>query len=256
MLPCHDAAAVGPPKIYEVTTMHLLDNPVWQALTGPQRHFGIGDGPARRYQPDISPIAALENPLSTESWAALADIVKVGETIGLFGTRSESVPDGWETEWRYPFLQMICTQRSFRAPISGTTVPMMRELYLSDGAAMVALAGLTQRGPMEERTVTIGRYLGIFDGNASLIAMAGERIRLDGFTELSGVCTHPDHRGKGYANVLVASLTKQIVERGDTAFLHVKDGNSDAARVYEKLGFSVRAVRDIAALKKVEEMQA
>lgn len=235
--------------------MHLLDNPVWHALTGFQRHFGIGEGRARRYQPDISPIAALENPLTTESWAALADIVKVGETIGLFGTRRESVPDDWETEWRYPFLQMICTQRSFRAPISGTTAPMMRELYLSDGAAMVALAGLTQPGPMEVRTVTIGRYLGIFNGNAALIAMAGERVRLDGFTEISGVCTHPDHRGKGYANVLVASLTKQIVERGDTAFLHVKDGNSGAARVYEKLGFSVRAVRDIAALKKVEEMQ-
>jgi predicted GNAT family acetyltransferase len=236
--------------------MHPLDNPVWQALTGPQRHFGIGGGRARRYQPDISPIAALENPLASESWTALADIVEVGETIGLFGTKSESVPDGWETEWRYPFLQMICTQTSFRAPISGTTALMMRELYLSDGAAMVALAGLTQPGPMEERTVTIGRYLGIFDGNASLIAMAGERVRLDGFTEVSGVCTHPDHRGKGYANVLVAVLTKQIVERGDMAFLHVKDGNSGAARVYEKLGFSVRAVRDIAALKKVEKMQA
>ena len=137
---------------------------------------GIGDGRARRYQPDISPIAALENPLTAESWAALADIVKVGETIGLFGTRSESVPDGWETEWRYPFLQMICTQGSFRAPISGTTAPTMRELDLSDGAAMVALAGLTQPGPMEARTVTIGRYLGIFDGNASLIAMAPEQM--------------------------------------------------------------------------------
>jgi predicted GNAT family acetyltransferase len=236
--------------------MHPLDNPVWQALTGPQRHFGIGEGRARRYQPDISPIAALENPLASESWTALADIVEVGETIGLFGTRSESVPDGWETEWRDPFLQMICTQTSFRAPIRGTTALVIRELHLSDGAAMVALAGLTQPGPMEERTVTLGRYLGIFDGNASLIAMAGERVRLDGFTEVSGVCTHPDHRGKGYANVLVAALTKQIVERGDTAFLHVKDGNSGAARVYEKLGFSVRAVRDIAALKKVEEMQA
>ncbi len=237
-------------------TMHLLDNPVWHALTGPQRHFGIGEGPARRYQPDISPIAALENPLAAESWAALADIVKVGETIGLFGARSESVPDGWETQWRDPFLQMICTQRSFRAPISGTTAPMMRELHLSDGAAMVTLAGLTEPGPMEKRTVTIGRYLGIFDGNASLIAMAGERVRLDGFTEVSGVCTHPDHRGKGYANVLVASLARQIVERGETAFLHVKDGNSGAASVYEKLGFSVRAVRDIAALKKTGAIQA
>jgi predicted GNAT family acetyltransferase len=133
---------------------------------------------------------------------------------------------------------------------------MMRELYLSDGAAMVTLARLTQPGPMEERTVTIGRYLGIFDGNASLIAMAGERVRLDGLTEVSGVCTHPDHRGKRYANALVASITKQIVERGDTAFLHVKDGNSGAAAVYEKLGFSVRAVHDIAALKKAEEIQA
>ena len=236
--------------------MHLLDNPVWQALTGPQRHFGIGDGRARRYQPDISPIAALENPLATESWAALADIVKVGETIGLFGTRSESVPDGWETEWRYPFLQMICTQGSFRAPISGTTASVMRELDLSDGAAMVALAGLIQPGALEARTVTIGRYLGIFDRNASLIAMAGERIRLDGFTEIGSVCTQPEHRRKGYANALVASLTKQIVERGDTAFLHVKDVNSDAARVYEKLGFSVCAVRDVAAFKKVEEIQA
>ena len=115
---------------------------------------------------------------------------------------------------------------------------------------MVALAALAQPGPMEVRTVAIGRYLGIFDEANMLIAMAGERMRLDGATEVSGVCTHPEHRGKRYAQILSAAITENIVERGDTAFLHVREGNTGAASVYEKLGFGVRAVFDIAAVAK------
>jgi predicted GNAT family acetyltransferase len=115
---------------------------------------------------------------------------------------------------------------------------------------MVALAIMAGPGPMEVRTVTLGRYFGVFDENNMLVAMAGERMRLDGSTEVSGVCTHPAHRGKGYAQILTTAITESVLERGDTAFLHVRDGNTGAAGVYKKLGFEVRAVFDIAAVIK------
>ncbi|WP_414440328.1 GNAT family N-acetyltransferase [Burkholderia sp. 22PA0106] len=187
-------------------------------------------------------------------WSALAEVVGAGTQVGVFAIATNAPPEGWEVEWRYTFAQMMCTKATYRAPAqaseSAASHPSIRALTLADGPAMVELATLTKPGPMEVRTVELGRYLGIFDDDNTLVAMAGERMRLDGATEVSGVCTHPEHRGKRYAQILSAAITQDIVERGDTAFLHVKDGNTGAAGVYEKLGFEVRAVFDIAAMTK------
>ncbi len=71
--------------------------------------------------------------------------------------------------------------------------------------------------------------------------MAGERLKLDGFTEVSGVCTHPDWRGRGYATGLMGLVAQRIVARGETPFLHVYAGNSGAIALYERLGFRLRS---------------
>ncbi|HAT30208.1 MAG TPA: GNAT family N-acetyltransferase [Janthinobacterium sp.] len=230
--------------------MHPLDNPAWHALTQLQQHLGAGNELARHYHADISPIAAVADPARPECWAALAELMAPGQTVGIFHPGSQAPPTGWEAEWRYSFAQMSCTRTSFRAPVRGANAAPVRALTLADGAAMVALARLTRPGPMEERTVTMGAYLGVFDSDGTLLAMAGERMRLDGMVEVSGVCTHPEQRGRGYAQMLVALATERIVERGATAFLHVRDGNREAAGVYEKLGYSVRKIFDIASLSK------
>ncbi|SAL08878.1 FR47 domain-containing protein [Caballeronia sordidicola] len=230
--------------------MHPLDNPAWNALTHLQRSVSFGNDLARRYEPAISPIAAVADSANPACWTALADVAGAGSLVGVFAIAKHAPPDGWSVDWRYSFAQMTCTKAAFKVPTHFISHSSMRALTLADGPAMVALATLAQPGPMEMRTVTLGRYLGIFDENDMLIAMAGERMRLDGATEVSGVCTHPDHRGKRYAQILSAAIAENILERGDTAFLHVRDGNAGAASVYEKLGFGVRAVFDIAAVKK------
>jgi ribosomal protein S18 acetylase RimI-like enzyme len=231
--------------------VHPLDNPAWNALTTLQRSLSSGNELARRFEPSISPIAAVTDSSDPACWHALAGIAGAGAQVGVFAIAKNAAPEGWTVDWRYTFAQMTCTKDTFKAPASTASLPSMRVLTLADGPAMVTLAALAQPGPMEVRTVTLGRYLGIFDDDNMLIAMAGERMRLHGATEVSGVCTHPEHRGKRYAQILSAAITENIVERGDTAFLHVRDGNTGAASVYEKLGFGVRAVFDIAAVTKV-----
>lgn len=230
--------------------MNPLDNPAWYALTTLQRSVSSGNELARRFEPHYSPIAAVADSGDLACWNALAEVVGAGAPVGVFAITKNVPPEGWTVDWRYPFAQMTCTTAVYKAPASTTVCPSMRVLTLADGPAMVELAALAQPGPMEVRTVMLGRYLGIFDDDDTLIAMAGERMRLDGATEVSGVCTHPGHRGKRYAQILSAAITEDILERGNTAFLHVRDGNTCAASVYEKLGFGVRSVFDIAAVTK------
>src|SRR5260370_36302360 len=104
---------------------------------------------------------------------------------------------------------------------------------------MLALTELTRPGPFSKRTPELGSYLGIYEPG-QLVAMAGERIRFPGYAEISAVCTHPDHRGRGYASSLVSALIQRITRRDETPFLHVRRENVEAIRVYEKLGFNTR----------------
>jgi GNAT superfamily N-acetyltransferase len=230
--------------------VHPLNNPAWYALSTLQRSFSSGNDLARRFGPHFSPIAAVADSTDLACWDALAEIIDAGAQVGIFAIAKNAPAEEWTVDWRYTFAQMTCTTAAYKAPASMTDRPSIRVLTLADGPAMVELAALAQPGPMEVRTVMLGRYLGIFDDADTLIAMAGERMRIDGATEVSGVCTHPKHRGKRYAQILSAAITEGILERGDTAFLHVRDGNASAASVYEKLGFEVRSVFDIAAVTK------
>lgn len=227
---------------------HLLDNPAWHALGSAHREFGIGNALACRYQPDISPIAAVADPRDPACWQALGELIG-SATVGIFGLDDAPLPAGWDTEWRHRFMQMVCTKDMLRTSSRADDGLNLRRLGLDDGPAMVALARLTQPGPMEARTVALGHYLGVFDNDGGLVAMAGERMRPDGFVEVSGVCTHPEHRGRGYADILVTRIARAIVDEDKTAFLHVRDGNR-AADVYRRMGFGERTVFEIASVKK------
>lgn len=230
--------------------MHPLDNPAWSALTTLQSSFSLGSGPARRFRSDISPIAGLKDAADPASWFALSELADTEPYICMFNISENAPMDGWTADWRYTYNQMTVTKARYRMNRDVVARVPMRPLTLADGDAMVALAALAKPGPMKLRTVSLGSYLGIFDAEDSLMAMAGERMRIDGATEVSGVCTHPGHRGKRYAQLLVAAITENVLERGDTAFLHVRNDNPGAASVYEKLGFTTRTTFDIAALVK------
>jgi predicted GNAT family acetyltransferase len=113
---------------------------------------------------------------------------------------------------------------------------------------MLDLVERTRPGPFGPRTIELGTYLGVWDDGA-LVAMAGERMRMPGYTEISAVCTHPDHRGRGLARTLVLTLMRRMLERGDRPILHVAADNVSALRLYEHLGFMRTRLMTIVGLR-------
>ena len=209
--------------------MHLLDNPAWHALTGPQATVAEGAANARRYIPALAPFAALPDDPSPAAWEELASLLH-GEVAVLF--RDDlSAPSGWRELARIPVVQMVAS----------TAAPAGDALLLGpdDVPEMLALVEQTHPGPFEPRTVELGTYLGLRDGGA-LVAMAGERMRPPGYTEISAVCTARSHQRRGLAAALVSTLVARITSRGDVPFLHVVVENVGAIRLYEALGFVVR----------------
>jgi len=113
-------------------------------------------------------------------------------------------------------------------------------LGAADVPDMLTLAARTRPGPLWPRTYELGTYLGIRERGV-LVAMAGERLRAPGWTEISAVCTAPEARGGGHASTLVRALMAGIRARGERPFLHVASGNASAAALYRRLGFVARA---------------
>lgn len=210
-----------------------LDNPVWASLTGPHRAFAetAPGGLAARYLPAANPFAALADPADPAAWADLAALIGPGETVWLTGLPTP--PPGWATVLEVPGVQL-----DGRA-VRGEAAPEAVRLGPDDVAEMTALVELAQPGPFLPRTVELGTYLGIRH-EGRLVAMAGERMQPPGWTEISAVCTHPDHRGKGLAGRLVRAVVAEVLERGNAPFLHAAAENTHAIRLYESMGFTLR----------------
>jgi predicted GNAT family acetyltransferase len=122
----------------------------------------------------------------------------------------------------------------------------------ADVPEMMELVELTKPGPFAARTITLGSYVGVRSGG-HLVAMAGERMKFDGFTEISAVCTHPDHRGQGHSSLLVRTLVRNILDRGETPFLHIFSDNVRAASLYGRLGFARRRSLTVTVLARADE---
>ncbi len=155
-------------------------------------------------------------------------------------------PASFEVVLRKTLEQMVGP--TTRGPVdrSPPRVPLV-PLGAADADEMMALVELTKPGPFSIRTHELGSYLGIRD-NGKLVAMVGERMRLDGYTEISAVCAHPDYRGRGYPHALIKALSNTILERGEVPFLHVFSDNQSAIALYEKLGFTFRKTLQLTIL--------
>lgn len=222
-------------------TRHPLDRPVWSALTTRQRAFALGDELARRFDPAVGPFAAIDAD-DDAHLARLGSLVSDHGPVVLLQRGGIPVPPGTAVRLAGPGVQLVL-DRLTAVPTTADLVP----LGPADVAEMVALARLTEPGPFEARTPELGGFLGVrVDGR--LVAMAGERMRPEGFAEVSGVCTHPDHRGRGYAAMLSAAVADRILARGETPFLHAYSGNRGAIALYERLGFVLRTPIEILAL--------
>lgn len=229
-----DAAdAVSPDK--------LLDNPMWHALGTEHKGLAIGDEWARRYPAEIGPLSGI--PAQTEeSYEALSELAGDGMVV-LFSVEPIVPMAGLQIVRSGPIVQMVRKVRGVEADADELTP---RRLTAADAPAMVALAELTEPGPFKLRTLELGNFYGMFHGEA-LVAMAGKRMHLPGMVEVSGVCTHPDARGKGYAGRLMQIVIDEIERDGKTAFLHAFSTNP-AIRLYEALGFETRQEFHFAAL--------
>jgi ribosomal protein S18 acetylase RimI-like enzyme len=218
----------------------VLDRPIWHALAGRQAGFAVGDGLARRFRADVSPFIACADD-SAEALAAVAPLLGAGETALFLQRGSVPLPPGTRAVEGGTGVQMVAEDYHPSDPPDGIVV-----LGEANAAEMLALATLTQPGPFRARTHELSQFWGVRDETGRLLAMAGERLKLPGMSEVSGVCTHPDARGRGYAALLSRHVASQIVRRGEVPFLHAYATNAGAIRLYEGLGF--RIVSEVEAL--------
>jgi ribosomal protein S18 acetylase RimI-like enzyme len=213
---------------------HILDNPVWHALNGPHASVAIGFGRGRHYPRDMAPFSAIAQP-DDASYADLAADLPRNTEARLFRPAVEPLPAGWHEIDSFPMLQMVAEQ-----VMSGRrTQPSIVPLDEGDIGAMLELVAIAKPGPFGTRTPSLGRYLGVRDGER-LVAMAGIRMRLPGFDELSAIAVHPDARGRGCAASLARKLMCDVLDEGRIPFLHVRPDNAAALSLYRALGFVVR----------------
>lgn len=218
-----------------VSTNHaLLDRPVWSAFSGPLREFSAGNTHAVRAAKDVGPLAATRDD-SPEALAALAQLAPERGTIGLMQAGPAPAPDTLNVLGVFPLIQLLASEPLASSPIDQPITP----LDTTHAPAMQALAAVTKPGPFFARTHMLGHFWGIWI-DTHLVAMAGERLKMPGYTEVSGVCTHPDYRGRGYAKALMAKVADGIFARGDKPILHAYADNP-ALPLYHKLGFAHRA---------------
>jgi ribosomal protein S18 acetylase RimI-like enzyme len=211
-----------------------LDNPVWFSLSNKESRFNGGNEKVKYFQHDVAPF------LAAQLWDAV-DHKMMQETLPedrkfyVLKPGQIQLPEGFDVHYTTPIYQMVCHR--FQPYLLDNIV--VTPLENKNVPAMIDLAWRTKPGPYLERTIEFGPYISIQE-NGLIASMAGERMHLEGMTEISAVCTEPAYLGRGYASHLMSLLCDQIIERGETPFLHVRADNERAIKSYERLGFSIR----------------
>ncbi|MFT4117249.1 GNAT family N-acetyltransferase [Bradyrhizobium sp.] len=223
----------------------LLDRPIWSALTTRQKALAEGGPQALRYPVAMTPFADMVD-MSASSFAALHDLLSGSEAAALFTLAPVAPPAGFKIVMAETGEQMIGSPAE--SALHGAEIV---RLGASDVPAMVALTALTRPGPFAVRTHELGTFLGIRAGD-ELVAMAGERMKPGRFTEMTAICVHPAHRGRGYAQALLAAIARQIEARGEIPFLHVFSNNASAIALYERQGMRIRRRLHVTVLMKQE----
>ena len=220
---------------------HILDRPIWSALE--TRHAGLGEGNerARRFRPPIHTFAGLRDN-ENESWEALANLASPGETLLLVQRDDIRIPENFAVRMSAKLVQMQAERH----------LPLIEDeriapLTSADAEEMLALATLTKPGPFTLHAQSLGSFWGIKE-NGRLLAMAGERLKQPGLTELSGVCTHPDVRGKGLGRLLSLYVGGRIFAKKERPYLHAFTTNSADIALYESIGFKTREIMNAAVM--------
>ena len=213
----------------------LFANPVWHALQTKHRHLAVMEGDACRYPASVATFAAVCEP-SEAALGRLVSILTPGESVWLAGESYPCVP-GLCFEGTLPCLQMLLGEEVTPPEPAHEVVRLSYgSQSAADAADMVALTTLAFPGFFRSRTCEMGAYYGVRSGG-ELIAMGGERLMLDGYPEISGICTHPEHRGKGYAEAIIWHIARAHRRNDLISWLHVAAPNERAIRLYSRMGF-------------------
>jgi len=210
--------------------VNLLDNIMWNCMSGPHAHFAVGAGEVRRYAPGFSPIIGCRNPEQPD-FRTLEQFCEPGETFYV-DIWSGSAPAGWQITREARMYKMVWDAPAPEADAAPDALPLRPE----HAPQAVELAKLTNPGPFGIRTPELGEYFGYFEGDR-LVAMAGERMCAGNLHEISGICTHPDYQGRGLARKLTLKLVHRQSRRGKTSFLRVMSHNAPARALYARMGF-------------------
>ena len=210
---------------------HPLDNPVYASLTGPHAHVARRLEHSARYPAEVAAFAGFAEPPTVDDWANMAEISSPAALLLLTGVIDDP-PAEWQIVDRIPGVQLVDDG------VATAPDPEAVRLGPDDVPEMMALVAETRPGPFFSRTIELGTYLGV-RRDGTLVAMAGERMHPPGHTEISAVCTAPEHRGQGLSTRLVHAVAHQIRARGETPFLHASASNENAIRLYRSLGFRV-----------------
>ncbi|MDD2792182.1 MAG: GNAT family N-acetyltransferase [Sediminibacterium sp.] len=221
-----------------------IDNPVWEALGTKQQHFNQGTAWVKFFPENVSPFIGMKNWDEADRQELLLQIPD-NRSFSVMIAKEVQLPEETELIFSIPLYQMYCSALN---PVDERELTV-RSLSDADVPQMLELTELTRPGPFYSKTITFGNYIGLFQNNR-LISMAGERLKTNGYTEVSAICTHPEFLGNGYASYLTSKVAEGIFRDGSVPFLHVRTDNAAAIRVYQKLGFQIRADVYFAVFKK------
>lgn len=223
---------------------HVLDNPAWNALISNHQHLAQGNSVVKYYPKEVSPFFGLaEN--TDENFRILYDLLPHSGPVGFISPHQTTIPSQWQVLNSINCYQMIY-KGTAKPSDTGTKLVHLTEEHIPQ---MLALTKLTNPGPFSSRTIDFGHYYGVFAGD-QLVAMAGQRMHIHQYAEISAVCTHPDHLGKGYAKDLLNFQINRIIAAGDVPILHVRLDNHRAIEVYERVGFEKRQEICFTIMKK------
>ena len=225
---------------------HILDNPAWNALISQNSDLALGNEEIRYFPQEISPFAGLKN-VNAEALRDLSGMLPASCVVAIVTAEEFPVPESWKILFQASLFQMTCENYQPGTSSPPDFVPLGKEHV----GQMLALTKLTNPGPFAERTIEFGHYSGIFQDD-QLIAMAGQRLHAFHYAEISAVCTHPAHSGKGYGTALVRQQAERILGSGNIPFLHVRKDNLNAIKIYEQLGFSIRREMNFCVIRRRE----
>lgn len=214
-----------------ISQENKLDNPVWYSLSENHLEFAIDYGNTKLYHPNYGPfggfidvkntaIAALEYSALIDNFFIVGEKPEVADTLKIA-------------------KELVCLQMVINEKIQLAIEADIVKLTAEHNESLCDLVNLVQPGYFKNKTILLGDYYGIFKDN-QLIAITGERMKMNAFTEVSAIITHPDHTGKGYAKQLITYVVNAIFDQGKMPFLHVAEHNPGAIALYEKLGFTTR----------------